>query len=227
MQPYFFPYVGYFQLINAVDVFVFFDDVNYIKKGWINRNHILGNHGRQRITLALTGASQNKLINEIETGEDRSKLLKTIKHTYSKASEFSRVFPLLESIIVGSRSRLDHFLEDTIMAISSYLDLEPVWKTSSALEYSRTGGGQEKILSICEVLGAKHYINVPGGRELYDPRAFINKGFSLSFIAPQIDHYQQFSKPFEPGLSIIDLLMFNDPAAVREMLGHYRLETVT
>ena len=99
MQPYFLPYIGYFQLIKAVNLFIIYDDVQFIKGGWINRNYILSNRNKSMFNLILKGASANKLINEISVQTDQNKLLKTIYHSYKKAPYFEFVYPLIENIL--------------------------------------------------------------------------------------------------------------------------------
>ena len=124
MQPYFFPYIGYFQLIRAVDVFVVYDNVNYIKKGWINRNNILSNGKSQRITLPLEHASQNKLINQIEVG-GRNKILQSVRFNYSKAPCFDDVYPVIEDIFMQTETNLALLLDYQLRKICDYLALSP------------------------------------------------------------------------------------------------------
>ncbi len=222
MQPYFFPYLGYFQLIHAVDAFVVYDDVNYIKGGWINRNYILGNNGKQLMTLPLKGASSNKLINEIEAG-DRAKIVKTLRQNYCKARHFSEVFPMIESIMIQPQSNLEAFLGHQLLQVCNYLGLSPQWHFSSDLHKDNQLRGQDKVLAICAELGAKRYINVPGGKALYDRGAFENHDIKLSFIQPRPVSYRQFGQEFVPNLSIIDVLMFNSRDDCARLLSEYDL----
>ena len=222
MQPYFFPYLGYFQLIRTVDAFVVYDDVNFINRGWINRNYILGNAEKQRITLPLLGASQNKLINQIEVGGPH-KILKSISHSYAKAPHFDAVYPLLEDILSQTEKNLAHFLDYQLRRICDHLGLSQQWYLSSSLAKDNGLRGQDKILSICEKLGATHYINVPGGKELYDQYSFEARGITLSFIQPKPTTYKQFTNDFIPSLSIIDAIMFNDKSQCEVLLDQYDL----
>ncbi len=222
MQPYLFPYLGYFQLIRAVDAFVVYDDVNYIKGGWINRNFILSQGGKQLITLPLQGASPNKLINEIEVG-DQHKILQSIRHGYGKAPQFGAVYPVLEDIFTRQEKNLANFLGYALRQVCGYLGLKPEWHISSALKKDNGLRGQEKVLAICEELGATHYINVPGGMELYDKQAFAERGIQLSFIQPRTVAYPQFGKEYVPNLSIIDVMMFNGPEQCAALLEGYDL----
>jgi hypothetical protein len=223
MQPYLFPYIGYFQLICAVDAFVIYDDVNYITGGWINRNYILAPEGKQRITLPVEGASQNKLINEIAVGHKRKKITETIRQRYSKAPFFAMAFPLIEEILNQNECNLARFLEFQLLQVCSYLGLNRQWMVSSNLKKTNVLRGQEKILAICKELSADHYINLYGGKELYDPKDFLVAGKKISFIKSNNACYRQFGTEFVPNLSIIDLLMFNDKTQCLELLEKYEL----
>lgn len=222
MQPYLFPYLGYFQLIRAVDAFVVYDDVNYIKGGWINRNYILANGDRQLITLPLQGASPNKRINQVEVGGPH-KILQSLRHSYGKAPHFDTVYPMLEDILTQTEKNLARFLDYQLRRICDHLDLRPQWHISSALDKDNGLRGQDKVIAICEELGATHYINVPGGMALYDQPSFAARGLRLSFIQPRAVSYRQFGKSFVPNLSIIDVMMFNDRAQCARLLEEYDL----
>lgn len=223
MQPYLFPYLGYFQLIRAVDTFVVYDDVNYIKGGWINRNFILSQGLPQRITLPLQGASPNRLICEVSVGAGRNKLVESIRQRYSKAPQFSTVFPFIAEILMQQESNLARFLDSGLRGICTYLGLQPRWLVSSSLSKDNLLRGQEKVLAISEQLGAGHYINPIGGKELYDRQAFARKGMRLSFIQSKPAIYRQFAKRFVPNLSIIDVMMFNDKEQCASLLQEYEL----
>ncbi len=223
MQPYFFPYLGYWQLINAVDTFVIYDDVNFIKKGYINRNSILINSTPHRITLELTGASQNKRINEIIVGGNSVKILKTIETNYKKSPHFEDVFSLLKKVLDQKEKNLAKFLGNSIEMINRYLDISTNVIYSSTLEKNDSLKGQEKILDICTTLDAKQYINPIGGQELYDKKDFNEKEIQLNFIKMKNIVYKQFSNDFIPNLSIIDVLMFNDKDSIKKMLLEYDL----
>ena len=221
MQPYLFPYLGYFQLIRAVDAFVVYDDVNYIKGGWINRNCILAQGSKELVTLQLHRASPNLLINQIEIAGNSEKLLKPIRQRYSKAPQFGAVFPLLESIFLQQERNLACFLGHGLRRVCDYLGLHPEWHISSALKKDNDLRGQDKVLAICEELGATHYINMPGGKALYDHAEFARRDLRLSFIKPRLVEYRQFGKPFVPNLSIIDVMMFNNQSQCARLLeGH-------
>lgn len=218
MQPYFFPYIGYWQLINVVDTFVIYDDVNYIKKGYINRNSILSGNDSQRITLEVIGASPNKLINEIQVGNNVKKLLKTLSQTYSKAPEYDRVFPLIEDILKSREKNLAKFVGGSIVKISNHLKINTKIIFSSDIEKNSNLKAQDKIIDICKELKSLNYINTIGGVNLYDEDRFKKEGIGLNFLEAKIINYQQFKDEFISHLSIIDVLMFNDIDAVRNML---------
>lgn len=224
MQPYFFPYLGYFQLIDAVDTFVIYDDVNYIKKGWINRNCILANGQRQLITLPIRAASQNRRINELELTDSPNTILERIRHNYRKAPNFAEAFDLARSVLSYSETNLARFLRNGIEEICRYLGLRRGFIFSSELANHPEDRGTGRILNICGDLAASQYINLPGGRSLYDSAQFSEVGLDLHFIEPRISQYPQFGASFVPNLSIIDVMMFNDRAGCAALLKQYELD---
>jgi hypothetical protein len=224
MQPYFLPYIGYWQLINAVDIFVMFDDVNFIKKGYINRNVILGVDQPQRFTLELVGASQNKLINEISVGNNCQKLKKSIEISYRKAPFFNAVFPILEGIFNQDERNLAKFLAYSLEIISKYLSLDTIFIYSSKIEKDNTLRSQDKIIDICRKKNALRYINAIGGQNMYQKEMFSQHGIELNFLESEMTKYAQFKEEFIPYLSIIDILMFNDKGDVKNMLNNYSLK---
>jgi predicted HNH restriction endonuclease len=172
MQPYLFPYIGYFQLINAVDKFVIYDDVNYIKKGWINRNNIIINKQKALFTISLAGASQNKLINEIDISDNFEKLLKTIQFSYSKAPYFRQTYEILNKIVSFENRNLSLFITNSLETILDYLNIDTEILLSSNLNKDSGLKGQVKIMSICKELNAETYVNPIGGIDLYDKEYF-------------------------------------------------------
>ena len=223
MQPYLFPYLGYFQLIKSVDAFVVYDDVNYIKGGWINRNFIFSQGDKLLITMPLKSASPNQFINQIIVGDGQNKLLESIRHGYSKAPQFKIIFPIIEAILLQQEKNLAKFLTFGLLHICEYLGIHPKWHISSELKKDNNLFGQEKVLAICKELGATQYINVPGGKELYDRKYFATKRMQLSFIQPNSIAYSQFGKEFIPNLSIIDVMMFNNRQQCVRLLEEYVL----
>lgn len=223
MQPYFFPYIGYWQLIKAVDTFVIFDDVNYINKGYINRNNILVNGQKQLFTLELIGASQNRLINEIEVGSNQNKMLKTISMSYKKAPCFSEVFPIIESILMCEEKNLSKYLGNSLKILAEYLNIKTRFLYSSDILKDNELKGEEKIIDIVKRLNTSVYINAIGGQELYDREVFAKNNLELYFLNPKSQEYKQFKNEFIPNLSIIDLMMFAKNDDIQEMLNKYTL----
>lgn len=222
MQPYFFPYLGYFQLIAAVDKFVFYDDVNFIKNGWINRNRLILAGATRYITVPLAGASPFLKINEIgvQAGDGwRRKLAESLRHSYSKAPYFAPVNALFQEIVLSDQHMIGDLAKASVTAVCRYLGLETEFVLSSAIYDNASMGGADRVLDICVLEGASDYFNPPGGRELYSEQDFAARGVGLNFIQPRLEAYPQFAEPFQPGLSIIDVLMFNSPEQVRAMIG--------
>lgn len=221
MQPYLLPYIGYVQLFAAVDKFVVFDDVNFINRGWINRNRILLNGAAHTFTVPLFGASQNKLIHEIELVDEptwRIKLLRTIHQTYGRAPCFSQVSGWLEGIINYPGRRLDEFLVHSLREVVRYLSLEVEIVGTSRIYNNACLKGQERILDICRQERADIYINPIGGFDLYDKSRFLDQGVQLLFLRSRPIVYPQGKGEHVPWLSILDVLMYNSPATVRQLL---------
>lgn len=226
MQPYFVPYIGYWQLMNIVDKYVIYDDVNYINRGWINRNRILADGKIHYFNVPILKASQNKKINEILVNRDRKlrrKNLKMIKTSYLKAPYFKEVFPLVEQIINSDKEILSEYIYDSFLLICSYLGIKTEFIMSSHIEKDNSLKGQEKILSICKLLGATEYYNSIGGTHLYSQQEFQKNHIQLYFLKNNQLHYQQFGNNFYENLSIVDVLMFNSKNQVKDMLKQYTI----
>lgn len=223
MQPYFLPYIGYWQLINAVDKYVIYDDVNFINKSWINRNNILLNGNKHQINLLLTEASQNKLINQVAIQDNQTKLIRTIEMNYKKAPMFQQVFPLFLHIMEHSDKNLAKFIGNSIVEISKYLSIETEFIYSSTIDKDNTLRAQDKILNICKLLNANKYVNAIGGADLYSKDDFNKVGIELSFLETKIEPYKQFKNEFVPYLSILDVLMFNSIEEIKSRLNKYEL----
>ncbi|HEU0283312.1 MAG TPA: WbqC family protein [Gallionella sp.] len=226
MQPYFLPYIGYFQLMAAVERFVVFDDVNYINRGWINRNRLLLNGQAHTFTVPLRGASQNKLICDIELADDddwRDKLLRTVRQAYVKAPCYADVSVLMERIIRHPVRRLDEFLLNSLREIAGYLELPTEIVGSSRTYGNAQLRGQERILDICRQEGAQRYINAIGGEALYERARFNEQGVELKFLRSRPLSYAQGGSEFVPWLSILDVLMFNPRPEARRLLGEMDL----
>jgi hypothetical protein len=227
MQPYFCPYLGYFQLMSGVDRFVLLDDVNFIVRGWINRNQILMNQAAHMFTVPVLGASQNERICDLHLSDDtvwRAHLLKKVQQAYARAPHVEPTMTLLESVLRCEDINLAGFVGHSVRVLSKQLGLDCEILQSSALMPRTELRGQERIIALCKTLGATSYLNPPGGRSLYRVEDFRQNGISLEFLDPQLIPYQQFEHPFVPGLSVIDALMFNSAEAVREKLLPCRIQ---
>ena len=223
MQPYFMPYIGYWQLMAAVDKYVVYDDVNYIKRGWVNRNNILLNGEPYMFSISLSGASQNKLFNEIDVADDFSKLKKTLYHSYSKAPNYDKVMTLLEDIFEYPDKNLARFLYHSFSVVLNYLAINTELILSSSLEKDNSLKGQDKILDICRILRADKYLNTIAGKDLYDKSLFEKRGMELYFLQSHATEYKQYANSFVANLSMIDVLMFNSREDINRLLKDYTL----
>jgi hypothetical protein len=227
MQPYTFPYIGYFQLFEACDIFVIYDDVQYIKGGWINRNKILYHGIPKYITLPVNRAPLGTTIDHcffyrnIET--DKKKILSTLRQVYSKAPFFQFGYPLLEEIIRFKENNVARFAENSLKRILDYLGIRVEIKRSSHLRFDKSLKGQERVLSIVQELGGNCYVNPIGGQDLYFPAVFAANNIDLRFLECRAEPYKQFSNEFVPNLSIIDVLMFNSVEQIKLMLKQFKL----
>jgi len=228
MQPYFFPYIGYFQLINLVDVFVVYDEIEYTKKGWINRNRILskGNGTDELITIPIKKDSDFLNVNQRFLADDflkiNEKTLRKIKSNYSKSPFFTNVYPLLQNIFLNQEKNLFHFIYYSLKEITSYLNINTELVISSSLDFDNGLKGEEKVISICKSLNASEYLNPSGGTSLYKKENFLANNINLEFIKPDNIVYKQFGNVFIESLSIIDVMMFNAPETISIMLNKYK-----
>lgn len=225
MQPYFFPYIGYFQLINAVDTFVLYDDVTYIKGGWINRNRIYERGAASYWGLPLKNASSNRLIKDIEYWRDWQRLVKTIQQNYGKTPFADAVWNLILLEVAGAQklTTISELNEYAIWKICQYLGITTTIIRSSDLPKLKEGR-VERLCDICEQTGAKTYINAIGGQILYNKEQFKKEGIDLLFLKTNEIKYFQFHEDiFVPNLSILDVLMFNSKSEIRQMLNNYEL----
>lgn len=227
MQPYVFPYLGYFSLVDASHLFVFYDDVHFTKRGWINRNRILLNGREHLLTVPVAGASQNSLIIDTPLAVDdkwRSKLSKTLVQAYRKAPYFSPVADLIDAVVHAGHTNIADLAIDSVVSVCKYLGVDLNYTRSSSCSPDTRGLGKaERLIRICKDQGYKHYVNAAGGKELYERSYFAERGIRLSFIDSEPIEYDQFGSEFVPWLSIIDVMMFNDAAATRELARQYRI----
>ena len=220
MQPYLFPYLGYFQLMHAADRFVVYDDVNFIKGGWINRNRIALNGGPYMFTLPLINARSNVNIDRIEVGGGeylkwRGKFLRTLQQAYAKAPFRDEVIALVQDVLVEDRILLADLLRRSLQAVIGRLRIPIEVVPSSSIYRNSELSGAERVLDICAREKADVYVNAIGGKVLYSKQDFRDRGIDLRFIR---------SAPELPSLSIIDVMMTVPPDRVLEMLGSYDLE---
>jgi len=227
MQPYLFPYIGYFQLLNSVDIFVLYDDVQYIKGGWINRNRILDNNKPSWITFPVKMDSTYSNINQRcfaeRTEAEINKLLRRIDSTYSKAQYFEDTSDIIKRFVLHDNKNVAESISFSLQIIQQYLQLPFNYILSSSLKDTQHLRGEERVIRICEALKADVYINSPGGQSLYSREQFQAHGISLRFLKPGPVSYRQFTDEFVPNLSIIDVLMFNSAEEVKAMLNKWEL----
>ncbi len=228
MQPYFMPYFGYFQLINAVDKFIVYDDVNFIKQGWINRNKILLNGKDFVFTIQLKDASSFKLIKDTEIHEQfynnwKNKFYITLEQAYKKAPHFDTVFQIIKNTLESECINISKLAVNSLKSICSYLDIRTTFLDSSIIYHNTNLSAQSRIIDICKQENASTYINLEGGMKLYSKADFAMSNLTLNFISPKPIIYNQFKHEFVPGLSIIDVMMFNTPLQIKEMLNQYEL----
>lgn len=229
MQPYLFPYICYFQMINCSDVFVVADDLQFIKGGWINRNCILMDNAAMLITLALVKGSSRAMINErcfVDESHCSGKnmMLNKICNAYRKAPYFNECYELIEKILNYGNNNVAEFVYNSLKKVCAYLNITTILLRESKFDSPPGLDAQDKIIYICKELKAKRYINAIGGIELYSAKKFEENGLKLKFIqCRETLEYKQFKKPFVPGLSIIDVMMFNSVDEIQKLLTEFDL----
>jgi hypothetical protein len=221
MQPYLFPYVRYFQLIDAVDVFVFFDDVQYLRRGWINRNRVLSKQtkaGWQYLTFPVVKTNISRtLINEVKLSSSKEALkdyfLKSLPILYGKIVSDHAVTKIILETLDAHYPSLSNYLVATIKALAHFLGLKTKFLCSSELSGDKSLKGQSRIIEICKSLNATEYCNLPGGKDLYVSQEFVENNIELTFIDSQVSQ--------EDSYSILDLIYsekvgFNDFSNYRD-----------
>lgn len=225
MQPYIFPYIGYFQLINAVEKFVIYDNIQYTKKGWINRNRYLQNGKDAFFSISLKKDSDFLDVKDrvISPDFNKAKLLNQIRAAYKNALYFELAYAVFEKVILNNETNLFNYIFFSVKEVCRYLSIETSIIKSSDINIDHNLKSQAKVIAICEELGAHEYINAIGGQNLYSKQAFNSHNISLKFIKSKSVTYQQFDNEFIPWLSIIDVMMFNSIAEIQKMLDEYEL----
>lgn len=238
MQAYFFPYIGYFQLIDSVDTFVIYEHVSFRKKSWITRNRIL-DKGKQEpiyISVPVLGQSSNKIIKEIKLVDNekwRKQLLNLIYYNYKKAPFFKEIYPFLESLIYLEEENIHNYNSKILVKLCHFLGIKTkiIYQNSDKIEatfsqISKKNNLEIKVNRVFEIAknnGAKHIVNAIGGQTLYDKKLFEENGFIIGFIETTKHKYNQFGKEFFPHLSIIDLMMHIDKKDLQKMIKNYKL----
>lgn len=222
MQPYFLPYIGYFQLMQAVDEFVVYDNIEFSKKGWINRNRILVNGKDDYITLPLKKDSDFLDICERRLADtwpqDGKKMLNRLSGSYRKAPQYNAVFPIAEKIILSPEANLFQFLLHSLQTIRDYLGISTPIIVASTIPADHSLKAEHRVVSICKAREATTYINPIGGVELYDKQFFGDQGLELRFLKANAIQYKQFDNEFVPWLSILDVMMFNSIEDIQNWL---------
>ena len=226
MQPYLFPYIGYFQLIGAVDLYISDDDVQYIRRGWIGRNRILSGGRPAYFIFSVARDAHTRKINERvfseEHGMEKKKFLRALEN-YRRAPCFEEVFELVSGIMRCDDRNVAAFVLNSIREVCRYLEIETPIQVGSQVECDRSVAGQDRVIDLCLRSGADAYINSIGGVELYSREEFNRRGLRLQFLKTRELRYKQFGNPFVSGLSIIDVMMFNRKDEIRLFLDQYDL----
>ena len=223
MQPYFLPYLGYFQLINIADKFVVYDNVQYIKRGWINRNRYLLNNKDNYFIIPVKKFSHQQKIIEINISKnyDREKMLRKFYNAYNKAPYFEETYKLLTEIIKFPSQNLSEYTFFSISTICKYLNIKTKILISSKINYNHKLKSENKVIDICNSLNGTIYINPEGGKKIYKKENFKKFKLNLKFLYTEDFKYKQFDeKTFIPKLSIVDILMFNSKKKVKEIIDN-------
>jgi len=216
IQPYLFPYIGYFQLIDKCNIFVLYDDTSYIKRGFINRNFVSDGTQVIRFTVPVPGSSQNIAIKDLRFDFDACKLLKTLENCYKNASYYSSGMRVVEKVIEYAKdeSSIARVVHYSLKTISDLIGLSVRYMYSSEIEYDRALSRSRKLIHMSKLTQSSNYVNPIGGASLYSKEFFRDRGMQLLFLEPQIVPYQQFSGEFSQCLSILDFLMHLPPDSI-------------
>ena len=221
MQPYFLPYIGYWQLIADADAFVIYDNIKYTKHSWINRNRFLLNGEPRVFSLPLRhGPDEADVIErEIAGNYLPQDLMRRFEGAYKKAPHYAETMEVIVRVLWCKDVNLFGYIRNSVEEIAGHLGITTPIIRSSAIEIDHMNlKSQDKVLAICKALNATEYVNASGGVELYDRIKFQEQGIRLDFIRSKALRYQQFGETFVPWLSIVDVLMFNPIEQVREII---------
>lgn len=225
MQPYFLPYIGYWQLVSTADIFVIYDNIQYTKKGWFNRNRFLQNGKDVLFSIPLKKDSDFLDVDKrfISPNFNKLKLISQFKNAYCKAPYFKEVLPILEEIIMLEDDNLFNYILNSVRQICDYLEIKTKIIVSSTVNIDHSLKSEQKVIAICKALDTKVYINAIGGIELYNKNWFAENSLDLKFIKSVNSEYKQFDNDFRPWLSIIDVMMFNNKDEIKKMINNYEL----
>jgi len=229
MQPYLFPYIGYWQLINAVDTFMIYDNIQFSKKGWFHRNNILLNGKKTLFSIPLKKDSDsldvvNRFISN-DAYKEINKIIRQIENAYKKAPYFKDVFPMVKEILQNDERNLFKYIYNAVVKICDYLEIDTKIIISSEINIDHTLKSQDKVIALNTALHATKYINPIGGTELYKFEEFQKENIELCFLESEVPEYKQFNDEFIPYLSIIDIMMFNSKDEIKEILKKYKLKS--
>ena len=228
MQPYFFPYLGYYQLIQSVDEFVIFDQAQFIRRSWITRNRILNAHKETvYINVPVCKAPRETRIKDIRIDHEanwKEKMVQQLLY-YKAAANFRNVEKFVKEIL---SVKFDHISELNTFLIKETCKLFDIKTEITVLsekypEIIEANEADEWGIKVANALNATTYINAIGGKEFYDQQKYADNDLDIQFVKPQLESYQQFNHPFVPGLSIIDVMMFNEIDTIKEMINVHEL----
>lgn len=225
MQPYFLPYIGYFQLIRAVDEFIVYDNIQFSKKGWFHRNRMLQNGKDEYFSLSLKKDSDFLDVRDRRLSDtwpaDREKALRKIRENYRKAPRFEETYPVMENIFQYPETRLFDFIFYSLQTVCRFLEITTPLTVSSTVEIDHSLRSQDKVIALVKKTGGSIYLNPIGGWDLYHPADFSAEGLTLQFHKASPFSYPQYGKEFVPWLSVLDLMMFNSREAINGWMDHF------
>ncbi len=229
MQPYFIPYIGYFQLIHSADKFVIYDNIQYTKKGWVTRNRLQNKQQAFLVSLPVEKSSDFVDINQKRLAaswkKDRQKIRNRISNAYRQAPCYENGQALFDEILQFDDPNLFNFIYHSIKAICHYLAINTTLMVSSQVSANDLFKGQQRVISICQSLNATQYHNAIGGVNLYDHKTFLSHGMKLNFLESSPLAYRQLGEGFIPNLSIMDLIMHVEKDEIASLLQQYKLNS--
>ncbi|WP_107942070.1 WbqC family protein [Metasolibacillus fluoroglycofenilyticus] len=230
MQPYFFPYLGYFSLIKNTDQFILFDTVQYMRHGWIERNRILKpQEGWQYVQAPLMKHSKSTSIKDIQIkNEDnwKERIIRQLEHYKKKAPYYNEVISVVRLALELDTDSIVKLNENILKVVCAYIGIDLSVKVFSEMDITikKVHAPDEWALNICESLGGiQEYWNPQGGIEFFNRKKYSDAGLTINFLKINLESYSQKRRAFEAGLSIIDVMMFNSPEEIRKMLDNYEL----